>query len=150
MKKTKLVGYLLSLTAVILFILLINNFGITQIIGNSMYSTYCSGQFVFIDKRSSSISNISHNDVIVFTKQDTSGASDYVKRVIAISGDRISSFEGEVSVNGIILEGCKYQTDCSYILKDNEFFVIGDNYDSSIDSRTFGVITGDEIRGKVI
>lgn len=150
MKSIKSVKYALVLIFVILLGLLINNFGITQIIGNSMYSTYSAGQFVFIDKRISTRTNISHNDIIVFAKQYTGSNSEYIKRVVAISGDTISSCNGEVIVNGNPLKGCHYESDVSYTLKEDEFFVIGDNYNSSIDSRTFGIITTTEIKGKVI
>ena len=37
-----------------------------------------------------------------------------------------------------------------YFLVENEYFVLGDNYEQSTDSRYFGVINGNEIVGKVI
>lgn len=82
-----------------------------------------------------------------------------VKRVIGLPGDIIDIKEGNVYVNGKLLEE-NYVTDKTYSrtgyiqfpveVKKGEVFVLGDNRDVSRDSRNFGCIPNSNIEGKVI
>lgn len=82
-----------------------------------------------------------------------------VKRVIGLPGDIIDIKEGNVYVDGKLLEE-NYVTDKTYSrtgyiqfpveVKKGEVFVLGDNRDVSRDSRNFGCIPNSNIEGKVI
>ena len=100
-------------------------------------------------------------------------SSVYVKRVVGIPGDKIKfrliNDEVVLTINGIpekeIIPG-NYQTvvenranskllttmiiQNEYTLKDNEYYVLGDNRISSSDSRIWGCVKNDQILGKVI
>ena len=82
----------------------------------------------------------------------------FVKRVIALPGDTIEFIEGVVYVNGEALEEayldpsrCRFRrTRPPLTLGPDEYFVMGDNRDSSNDSRSVGPIRRSAIRGRVV
>lgn len=82
----------------------------------------------------------------------------YIKRVIAIEGDRVQIANDKVYVNGEELieeylpEGTTtkivYYNDV--VVPEGCVFVMGDNRDESMDSRTFGCIPLEKVEGKVL
>lgn len=82
----------------------------------------------------------------------------YIKRVIAVEGDKVQILNGKVYVNGKKLnedylpEGTT--TKIAYynnlIVPEGCVYVLGDNRDESMDSRTFGCIPLEKVEGKVI
>ncbi|NLH95745.1 MAG: signal peptidase I [Clostridiaceae bacterium] len=80
-----------------------------------------------------------------------------VKRVIGIPGDEVDIRGGKVYVNGIELEegyvkGITFQREqpMPVKLKENEYFVMGDNREVSKDSRTFGAVDRSQIEGRAV
>lgn len=77
-----------------------------------------------------------------------------VKRVIAVEGDVVSvTKKGHVFVNGVPVSVVDVDDPLSlvnYCLKEDEYFVIGDNREDSYDSRMFGVCNGIQILGRVL
>ena len=80
-----------------------------------------------------------------------------VKRVIGLPGDRVQFIGDDLYVNDKLVQE-PYVTDANYnkgILKDvvtlgeDEFILLGDNRDVSNDSRYFGAVKGNSIKGKV-
>jgi len=62
----------------------------------------------------------------------------------------ISDLEGntiEISKNRILINGAESKV---YAVKKNYFFVVGDNFDSSIDSRNWGFVPEDKIKAKLL
>ena len=82
----------------------------------------------------------------------------FVKRVIGLPGDTIEFVEGKVHLNGIPLDEsyldparCRFLRDRPGVtLGADEFFVMGDNRDSSNDSRRVGPLHRRQIRGRVV
>ncbi len=82
----------------------------------------------------------------------------YIKRVIGVEGDRVQIKDGKVYVNGMeiyeeyLLEGATTKTSTynDVIVPDGCIYVMGDNRDESIDSRTFGCIPLEKVEGKVV
>jgi len=82
----------------------------------------------------------------------------YIKRVIGVEGDRVQIKNGKVYVNGqklqeeYLLEGTNtksvFYNDIT--VPEGYVYVMGDNRDESMDSRTFGCIPLEKIEGKVI
>lgn len=115
-----------------------------QISGNSMYPNYKSASFVCYKRL---YNDIKVNDVIIF--RDASDEK-CIKRVLASEGDVVSSVDGLLCINGNIIEGCNYNSPIKVVIKSDEFFVVGDNYSISIDSRIYGTISKENIIGKVV
>lgn len=82
----------------------------------------------------------------------------YIKRVIGVEGDRIQIINGNVYVNGIQLQEEYLQkgitTKAVYyndvVVPEGCIYVLGDNRDESMDSRTFGCIPLEKVEGKVV
>ena len=79
---------------------------------------------------------------------------DFVKRIIAEPGDSIEILAGQVILNDKILQERYIERHSlgSYprtVMKDNQYFVMGDNRLQSEDSRFFGGISEDTINGKI-
>ena len=110
-----------------------------------MEPTLKSRQFVLAKRTETDIKN---GDIIVFS---ISGKT-YIKRVFASRGDTVELKDGSIYVNGASVSPYKYDsvTEIVYALGEGEFFVMGDNADSSMDSRVFGLILSEQIIGKVV
>lgn len=82
----------------------------------------------------------------------------YVKRVVAVENDVIDIRDGEIYINDELIEE-EYvigQTDKQlkavlypYTVREGNVFVLGDNREKSMDSRTFGEVSRIQIRGKI-
>lgn len=79
-----------------------------------------------------------------------------VKRVMAGPGDSIAMVSGTVLRNGQRVEESippalnGPDSFPPYFLRTNEYFVMGDHRNVSIDSRAFGPVKGEQVRGKVL
>lgn len=82
----------------------------------------------------------------------------YIKRVIGVEGDRVQIKDGKVYVNGTELKEDYLQNDVTtkaviyndIIVPQGCIYVMGDNRDESMDSRTFGCIPLERVEGKVV
>ncbi|MGI4828762.1 MAG: signal peptidase I [Janthinobacterium lividum] len=122
--------------------------------GTSMLPRLEDQDRLFINKFAYRFEQIHHGDVVVFYYPHDHSKS-YIKRVVAVPGDRLSIDHGAVSVNGIPLQEPyvpeKYQDDRSLperIIPASEFFVMGDHRSISSDSRDFGPVPRDLIYGR--
>jgi len=77
-----------------------------------------------------------------------------IKRVVAAPGDKLLVTEnGYVYVNDELVQGSPtYYTQKTYnkVLEKGEYYCLGDNRADSLDSRSYGIFTIDNIYGKVI
>lgn len=83
----------------------------------------------------------------------------YVKRIIAVAGDTVALEDGKVLVNGAPEQqsGAHGETlpepgEVVYPLTVpfGAVFVLGDNREVSVDSRTYGTVATSQIRGKLL
>jgi len=140
----------------------------------SMQPTLLVGDYLLVNKFSYGIRNPFTNqvwislgeprrgDVVVFIfPQDPS--KDYIKRVIGLPGDKVQIVNKQVYLNGQLLETPQavYQDSDrlpgNQVTRDNfgpvvvpanSYFVMGDNRDQSYDSRFWGFVPMDALRGK--
>jgi signal peptidase I len=130
----------------------------TKIPTKSMSPTIKAGDYIMFSKLSYGLYLPFINNNHLFTRKPKRGDIvafkyknvDYVKRVVAIEYDTI-----EIKYNKIITQDkiYPYKTKYNYKkikLKKNEFFLLGDNADNSIDSRTFGPIPYKDIHSKYL
>ena len=130
----------------------------TVMVGDSMAETLKDGDVILINKVSYLYGEPKRNDVIVFDQGSNEHSYNNVKRVIGIPGDKVEIINGSVYINGekfeevIKVEEMKVSglAENEIILQDNEFFVLGDNRNSSEDSRfsNIGTVVREDIIGK--
>ncbi len=154
------VGETIILTLIIFFIiqLFVRNF---RVVGTSMVSNLHNGQYLIIDKVSYNpylrenvgIGGPTRGDVIVF-KPPTNPDDDYVKRVIALPGEKVQVIRGQVYINDQPLPEPFEPTPGTYsmhesvIVPEGHIFVLGDNRNNSNDSHNWGTLPLENIVGR--
>lgn len=78
---------------------------------------------------------------------------DYIKRVIGLPGETVEVRQGQVYVNGQLLQEPWNPNQASYsresiTLDANQYYVLGDNRNNSSDSHTWGPIGEEQLIGK--
>ncbi|MBD5468980.1 MAG: signal peptidase I [Lachnospiraceae bacterium] len=144
--------------AVFLAFVIIYCIGIkTSVIGDSMSPTLTNGQEILINQLVYTVSSPKRGDVIVFLPNGNQNAHYYVKRVVGLPGETVQIRNGQVYIDGERYHGMEYDkisdagiAEYPVTLEKNEYFVLGDNVNSSEDSRSanIGVVHGDDIIGK--
>ncbi len=123
--------------------------------GSSMDNTFKNKDYVFVDKLTYRFKSPQKGDVIVFNPPKAANNENrFIKRIIAIPGDTVEIKDGVTYINKVatkesFVEFTSTKNSDSIILKDNEYFVMGDNRYVSYDSRYWGPIKKDEIQGRV-
>jgi signal peptidase I len=130
----------------------------TEVSGSSMEPTLQDRDSLLVDKMTYRFSNPKRFDVIIFPYKY--GNNQYfIKRVIGLPGETVNiDYEGNIYINGNKLDenyGAEVIADPGrayeeIVLGDNEFFVMGDNRNHSMDSRdpSVGNIQKKDILGK--
>lgn len=103
---------------------------------------------------------IERGDVVVFRFPEDR-AKDFIKRVVAVGGDRVEVRDKKVYVNdrlaedahavfkgGIGMEAQRGDNFGPYVVPRGKIFVMGDNRDRSFDSRFWGTVDIKEIKGR--
>lgn len=133
----------------IVFVFIFNFYAIT---GENMYPNFKDTDLTLVFKLDKSYNT---GDVVLIKKD----GEKYLLRIIGKPGETITFNNiGEVIINDEILEEDyiffnTYRSDnlkYPVTLQADEYFVLGDKRIASTDSRDFGVITKDDIVGKVI
>lgn len=128
--------------------------------GASMEPTFFDSEYLVIDEISYRFHEPKRGDVVVI--RNPRRESDFlIKRVVGLPGDRVEIINGQVNIyntanpNGLTLDESAYlpstaRTVGTYDvqLSPEEFYVMGDNRESSLDSRVFGPVVKREIIGR--
>lgn len=136
---------------IIIVILKIFVFNFILVKGDSMNPKYKNNDFMFLNKIIYSFKPIRRGEVIVLKYRN----NDLIKRVIGLPNDKIKVENGKLYINNKeVKENYINSYTASYdfdeiTLKDNEYFVMGDNRYNSYDSRNFGTIMKNNIIGRV-
>jgi signal peptidase I len=130
---------------------------------NSMKPTLRTGDVAVVWKDAYRSASPQVGDIVVFHPSSNDlmdcadfGSTDLVKRIVALPGDRISSMGNSILVNGKRLQTHWKHSSLLLVrvapqtLPPNTFFLVGDNYPMSCDSRVWGPIPGSDIIGKVL
>ena len=143
--------------------------------GRSMYPTLKDGEFGFTNVGGVLLNGVERGDIVVVTMKEEGQKTHWVKRVIGLPGDTVSCVNDVVYINGKVLDETKYidpdyrqslvdkfgyfnkvpNADNTNVedfeevkLKDDEYFVMGDNRPFSKDSRYVGPVKKSQIFAK--
>jgi len=128
----------------------------------SMEPTVLIGDHILVDRRDAA-KNPNRGDLIVF-QYPKDPAKDFVKRVVAIGGDKVEIKDKVLYVNGNeVKEPYVSHQETNMIpasqnprdnygpqvIPNDSYFVLGDNRDKSYDSRFWGAVSKDKVKGTV-
>lgn len=143
--------------------------------GRSMYPTLKDGEFGFTNVGGVLLNGVERGDIVVVTMEEEGQKTHWVKRVIGLPGDTVSCVNDVVYINGKVLDETKYidpdyrqslvdkfgyfnkvpNADNTNVvdfeevkLKDDEYYVMGDNRPCSKDSRYVGPVKKSQIFAK--
>lgn len=127
--------------------------------GASMEPNFYDREYLIIDEISYRFDNPERGDVIVF-RYPKDPKQFFIKRVIGMPGETVKIENGDIYIkdtenqDGYLLDESSYlpksytQGTLETQVEWNEYFVLGDNRSSSLDSRVFGAISRDYIVGR--
>lgn len=130
-----------------------------KIKGDSMQPNYPDGEYLLTDKISYRFGEPKRGDVIVFEAPGTNG-DEYIKRIIGLPGESVKVEGGKVYLNGnplseAYLAPTLYTSSGVFLPEGKEitvpsdnYIVLGDNRIASSDSRAWGLVSKDKIKGK--
>ena len=122
--------------------------------GTSMLPRLVDQDRLFINKFVYHFTAIERGDVVVFRYPRNQQIS-YIKRIVAVPGDRLRIERGKVYVNDQLLDEPyvpeEFRDTRSYeaiVVPEDQYFVLGDHRSIAADSRDFGPVKRDLIYGK--
>ncbi len=126
--------------------------------GSSMVPTFENGQYLIVDEISYRLESPQRDDVIVF-RYPNDQTKFFIKRIIGLPGETVD-IKGSVVIitnkdhpGGFTLSEPFIQNvadnNTHFELKNDEYFVMGDNRPASSDSRYWGAVPKKLIIGKV-
>ncbi len=130
--------------------------------GASMEPNFHDHEYLIINEISYRFSEPQRGDIVVF-RYPKDPSQYFIKRIIGLPGEKIKIKDNKVYIynekypNGLELNEEVYLTEeentpnlgkTEFILEQGEYFVMGDNRESSLDSRRFGSVPRRLIIGK--
>lgn len=133
--------------------------------GSSMEPNFFTGERILVEKITKHFRTFKRGQIVVLIPP-SEDSKHYIKRVIGVPGDIIKIMDCRVYISK---DGDKFVLEENYLqdatctrpgdalkegrslkLEKGEFFVMGDNRSSSVDSRSFGKVEKSDILGQVI
>lgn len=146
----KIIKEIIPYIVIVLVVVLIRTFIITpvRVDGDSMKNTLKNGDILLLYK----LGSINRLDIIVLDEEKDN--EKIIKRVIGMPGETVAIKKDKIYINDKVIDDeYAYGETSDYnkvTLRDNEYFILGDNRLISKDSRYFGPIKENEIKGKIV
>jgi signal peptidase I len=125
--------------------------------GSSMVPTFENGDYLIVDKLSYKLTDPKRDDVVVF-RYPNDTTKFFIKRIIGLPNETVDIKGAEITItnaehkDGFVLDQpfikSPANNDIHYILKDDEYFVMGDNRNASSDSRFWGPVNKTLLTGR--
>lgn len=135
-----------------------------QVKGSSMFPNFKDGEYLLTDKLSYQLGQPQRGDVVIFKAPPSEPCAadecEYIKRVIGLPGDKVMVKQGDVYLNGKLLDqsflpikvysspGQYAQEGVEETVPEGQYLCFGDNRSNSRDGREFGPIDRKSIVGK--
>jgi signal peptidase I len=131
----------------------------------AMQPTLLVGDSILVDKSAYRDRAPRRGDIVVF-RYPQDERRDFVKRIVGTPGETVQIRGQQVFINGQPIDEpyvrhdpaalgttgtsvCRYAYACDpLVVPPRSYFVMGDNRDNSLDSRYWGFVTRDQIKGK--
>ena len=144
----------LTLLLVTLFLVFFVIFDHSVVSGPSMIPTLMNGDYILITK---GLAVPRRGDVVVLDVLEKGKPTEWVKRIVALGGDRVHISGDTVLVNGIpesfahgVVLGSEPGVNGDVVVPAGDIFVMGDNRPVSLDSRYVGPMPVGAIIGKAV
>ncbi|HPF94972.1 MAG: signal peptidase I [Candidatus Magasanikbacteria bacterium] len=128
--------------------------------GASMEPNFFDHEYLIIDELSYRLHTPARGDVVVF-KYPNNTKEFFIKRIIGLPGETVEISNGKIKIyndkhpNGMLINETSYldqdftANSQTVTLKMDEYYVLGDNRSSSLDSRFFGPVNKSYVVGRV-
>ncbi len=129
-----------------------------EVMGKSMYPNFQHEEYLIGNKITYNFADPKRGDVVIYEYTES---VDYIKRVVGLPGETISLKDGKIYINDRKLDETSYLDGSIYTsggdflyeggsvnIPTGHYFTMGDNRASSYDSREFGTIEREKIKGK--
>ncbi len=122
--------------------------------GPSMEPTLVNGERLLVSKLAYRFNKPQRGDVVVL-QYPLDQSRDYIKRIVAVEGDTVELRLGRLYVNGILQQESYVRFPGlfnmpSVVIPEHTVFVMGDHRTDSEDSRFFGPVDIELLKGKAI
>lgn len=141
------------LLALILYFAIDAVFARVRVENISMETTLMPGDVLVVYKLAYKLGDYHTGDVIVFHNPNFE-QEDFIKRLIGTPGDTVVVKNGQVSVNGAVLNenyiSAPPDYEGTWQVPMNSVFVLGDNRNQSSDSHSWGFVPLNDVVGKAL
>lgn len=129
-----------------------------QVTGNSMEPTLMDTEQIIGEKISLNFTTPKRKEIVIFKHPNKNIL--LIKRIIGLPGETIEISQGNVIINGKILEesytqkptsgGDEIKEDVEYKIPEDSYFLLGDNRTESLDGRKWGFIKLERITARAL
>lgn len=157
--KEEIISWVKTIVVTLIAVFLINRFifRTVEVHGRSMYPTLAHGERIIVWRL---FYSPNFSDIVVLEHVD---GKLHVKRILGTPGDRIDYVNGEMTINGEVIDepyiapeasmnGFTLESLCQFdncaVIPEGYFLVLGDNRNNSEDSRGYGLIHESQIMGR--